>query len=74
MKIGAKGQKTKYFLLRLINVWQYWGNKWVVTKSEKIMQAKMKKKCGGKVALMRKIEEKVKKKKVGEKWQKKWRW
>ena len=32
------------------------------------------KKCGGKVALMRKIEEKVKKKKVGEKWQKKWRW
>ena len=42
-------------------------------KSEKIMQAKMKK-CGGKVALMRKIEEKVKKKKVGEKWQKKWRW
>ena len=38
-------------------------------KSEKIMQAKMKK-CGGKVDLKRKIEEKVKKKKVGEKWQK----
>ena len=73
MKIGAKGRKTKYFLLRLINVWQYWGNKWVARKSEKIMQAKMKK-CGGKVALTRKIEEKVKKKKVGEKWQKKWRW
>ena len=44
VKSGAKGRKTKYFLLRLINVWQYWGNKWVARKSEKIMQAKMKKK------------------------------
>lgn len=46
----------------------------MVTKSEKIMQAKMKKKCGGNVAPMRKIEKKMKTKKFGEKWQKKWRW
>ena len=70
VKNGAKGRKTKYFLFRLINVWQYWGNKWVVRKSEKIMQAKMKK-MRGKVASMRKIEEKMKEeKKFGEKWQK----
>ena len=37
----------------------------MVTKSEKIMQAKMKKKCGGKVALVRKIEEKMERKKSG---------
>ena len=43
-------------------------------KSEKIMQAKMKK-CRGKVALMKKIAEKMKDgKKLGGKWQKKWRW
>ena len=54
-------------------MWQYWGNKWVARKSEKIMQAKMKK-IWEKVALMRKIEEKNEKKKSWGKMAKKWRW
>ena len=45
LKMVQRG-KNKILLLRLINVWQYWGKKRVVRKSEKIMRAKMKKMRG----------------------------